>query len=178
MLSIRVRNWCVCSACASGPDAYASLRYCQFLKSTNSLHFANLVFGNNYVRFASLDSQVNVNFLRFASIFKFLTINMFASLQNNFFTIQHVRFASLDSQFELTNVFASLQIFKFFNINMFASLRNTFFTIQHVRFASLDSQFNINLLRFASIFKFFNIWLEFLFPLTKLYNHSTTLRIM
>jgi hypothetical protein len=82
---------------------------------------------------------------------------MFASLRNYFFTIQHVRFASLGSQFELTNVFASLQIFKFFSINMFASLRNNFFTIQHVRFASLDSQFNINLLRFASIFKFLNI---------------------
>ncbi len=43
----------------------AALRYCQFLKSTNSLRFANLIFGNNYVRLASLDSQVNVNFLRF-----------------------------------------------------------------------------------------------------------------
>ncbi len=40
---------------------------------------------------------------------------------------------------------------------MFASLRIIFSPIEHVRFASLDSQFNINLLRFASIFKFFNI---------------------
>jgi hypothetical protein len=44
-------------------------------------------------------------------------------------------------------------------IDMFALLRNNFF---HYRtcslcFISLDSQFNINLLRFASIFKFFNI---------------------
>ncbi len=65
-------------------NLFASLRYFQFLKSTNSLRFANLIFGNNYVRFASLDSQVNVNFLRFASIYKFLNINMFASLRNKF----------------------------------------------------------------------------------------------
>ncbi len=120
-------------------NLFASLRYCQFLKSTNSLRFAYLIFGNNYARFASLDSQVNVNFLRFASIFKFLNINMFASLQNKFQTNEHFRFAT---------------ILKFFNINMFASLPNNFFIIEHVRFASLDSQFNINLLCFASIFKF------------------------
>jgi hypothetical protein len=42
---------------------------------------------------------------------------------------------------------------------MFASLRNNFFYYQtcSLCFASLDSQFNINLFRFTSIFKFFNI---------------------
>jgi hypothetical protein len=47
---------------------------------------ANLIFGNNYVLFALLDTHVNVNFLRFASIFKIkvLHINMFASLRNKF----------------------------------------------------------------------------------------------
>jgi hypothetical protein len=49
-----------------------------------SLRFANLIFGNKYVRFALLDSQFNINLLRFASIFKFFKINMFASLRNKF----------------------------------------------------------------------------------------------
>jgi hypothetical protein len=35
-----------------------------------------------HVRFASLDSQFDINLLRFASIFKFCNINMFALLQN------------------------------------------------------------------------------------------------
>ncbi len=37
-----------------------------------------------HVRFASLDSQLNINLPRFASIFKFFNINMFASLWNQF----------------------------------------------------------------------------------------------
>ena len=37
-----------------------------------------------HVRFALLDLQFNINLLRFASIFKFFNINMFASLRNKF----------------------------------------------------------------------------------------------
>ncbi len=45
---------------------------------------------------ASLDSQFNINLLRFASIFKFFNINMFASLRIS------------KSIFKLSNEFASL----------------------------------------------------------------------
>jgi hypothetical protein len=48
------------------------------------LRFADLFFGNNYVRFAPLDSQFNIKLLRFASIIKFFNINIFASLRNKF----------------------------------------------------------------------------------------------
>jgi len=62
---------------------------------TCSLRFTNLIFENNFVRCASLDLQVNVNFLRFASIFKFFNINMFASLRKNIIIEAFNRFASL-----------------------------------------------------------------------------------
>ncbi len=109
-----------------GPVRFASIL--PILQSTNLLRFANLIFGNNYVRFASLrfaslrfgfaslDSQVNVNFLCFALIIKFLNIwNMFTLLRNKFsneFSNEHFCFTS---------------IFKFFNLNMFASQRINFF---------------------------------------------------
>jgi hypothetical protein len=63
---------------------FASLRFLSSILKTCLLHFANLIFGNNYVRFASLDSQFYINLLRFASISKFFHINMFASLRNKF----------------------------------------------------------------------------------------------
>jgi hypothetical protein len=37
------------------------------------------------VSFASIDSQFDINMLRFASIFDLLNINMLTSLRNNFF---------------------------------------------------------------------------------------------
>ncbi len=49
------------------------------------LCFANAIFLNNYVCFALLDSQFNINLLPLALIFEFLNVNMFASLQNKFF---------------------------------------------------------------------------------------------
>ncbi len=70
-----------------------------------------MIFGNKYVRFASLDSQFNINLLRFASIFKFFKIKMFASLRKNFRTIERVRFASIFKETSLSKVslrFASI----------------------------------------------------------------------
>ncbi len=46
----------------------------------------------NYVHFASLDSQFNINLLLFASIIKLCNINIFASLRNKF---SHYRTCSL-----------------------------------------------------------------------------------
>ncbi len=68
---------------------FASLRFLSSILKTCLLCFANLIFGNNYVRFASLcfaslDSQFYINLLRFASISKFFHINMFALLRNKF----------------------------------------------------------------------------------------------
>ncbi len=61
---------------------------------------ANLIFGNKYVRFASLDSQFNINLLRFASIFKFFKINMFASLRYpRKHQYRRFRFASITMSF-------------------------------------------------------------------------------
>jgi len=73
------------------------------------LRFANLIFGNNYVRFASLDSQFNIKLLRFASIYKFFNINKFSSLRNKF---SNYRTCSLRFDIEenlIIEAFASLR---------------------------------------------------------------------
>jgi hypothetical protein len=85
---------------------FASLRYLNSSVKTCSLCFEIFFFTIEHVRFASLDSQFNINLLCFASIFKFFNINMFASLQNklsnyslrfeiNFQTIERVCFPSV-----------------------------------------------------------------------------------
>ncbi len=56
-----------------------------------------------------LDSQFNINLLRFASIIKFFNINKFASLKKiNFQTIERVRFASISKEKIIIEAFASL----------------------------------------------------------------------
>ncbi len=69
------------SSTKSLSNLFASLRYCIVLRKTSSLRFANLIFGNNYVCFASPDSQFNINHLRFAPLIWFLAITKFASLR-------------------------------------------------------------------------------------------------
>jgi hypothetical protein len=59
------------------PVRFASILYSFKINKFASLRFANLIFGNNCVGFASLDSQLNINHIRFALIFKFFNINMF-----------------------------------------------------------------------------------------------------
>ncbi len=56
----------------------------KFFNIKCSLRFEKFFSTIEHVRFASLDSQFNIILLRFASIFKFLHINMFASLRNKF----------------------------------------------------------------------------------------------
>ncbi len=73
----------------------------------------NKFFTIEHVRFVSLDSQFNINLLRFASIFNLHHIKMFASLRKYFFfTIHCVRFASISKKTPLSKHwlrFASLR---------------------------------------------------------------------
>ncbi len=65
-------------------NMFASLQYLNSSIETCSLRFKIIFFTIQHVRFASLDSQFNINLLPFPSIFKFFNINMFASLRNKF----------------------------------------------------------------------------------------------
>ncbi len=112
--------------------------------------FAFPFFRNGQVRFASLDSQFNINFLRFAMKIIFFLSNLFASLQkffsycstcllcfvNNFLTVERVRF-------DPTIIFLLSDVF--------ASLRNNFLTTEPVRFALKTIFFLSNV--FASLRK-------------------------
>ncbi len=50
-------------------NLFASLRYWYSFIRNQFASLANMIFCNNYVRFASLDLHFNINYLRFASIF-------------------------------------------------------------------------------------------------------------
>ncbi len=82
--------------------------------------FAFAFFKNGQVRFASLDSQFNINFLRFALKIIFSLSNVFASLQ--IFSL-------------LSNVFASLRQLFFYCRTCLLRLENNFLITERVRFA-------------------------------------------
>ena len=63
-----------------------------------------------HVRFALLDLQFNINLLRFASIFKFFNINMFASLRNKF---SNYRTSSLRFDIEKKRYYRSFRSLRF-----------------------------------------------------------------
>jgi hypothetical protein len=69
--------------------------------SNQFICFTNLIFCNNYVRFALLDLQCNINYLCFTSIFKFFNITCSLHLANLTFGNNYVCFALLDSQFNI-----------------------------------------------------------------------------